>query len=74
MDLSKAFDTLDHNILLHKLKYCGIIGPAFELFKSYLTNCKQYVELENTTNLILSILPLVCLKAQSLALYFLLFT
>ena len=47
MDLSKAFDTLNHDILLYKLKYYGIIGPALELFKSYFINRKQYVELEN---------------------------
>jgi hypothetical protein len=44
LDLSKAFDTLDHNIMLHKLYHYGITGNAFELCKSYLTNRQQYVE------------------------------
>ena len=48
MDLSKAFDTLDHNILLEKLLYYGIQGSALELFKSYFKNRKQFVELEDT--------------------------
>ena len=48
LDLSKAFDTLDHNILLAKLHYYGIHGTPLELVKSYLTNRKQYVEIKGT--------------------------
>ena len=45
IDLEKAFDTDDHNILLNKLNYYGIRGIANEWFKSYLSNRFQFVSI-----------------------------
>ena len=44
IDLSKAFDTLNHSILLYKLKYYGVTGCANKLLQCYLSGRSQFVE------------------------------
>ena len=47
VDLSKAFDCLNHDILLSKLRFYGLSDDALSLLKNYLTSRDQYVQLGN---------------------------
>ena len=47
MDLSKAFDTFDHKILIDKLGYYRTRGTTLMWFESYLSQRTQYVEVDN---------------------------
>ena len=48
LDLKKAFDTVDHVILLQKLLHYGIRGKAYDIFSSYLLNRKQCTFVNNS--------------------------
>ena len=49
IDLTKAFDTVDHNILLKKLFHYGVRGNTLKPLQRYLHNRKQYIVYENSS-------------------------
>ena len=51
LDIQKAFDTVDHNILIAKLEHYGIRGIAKNLFESFLQNRQQFVALDDESRL-----------------------
>jgi hypothetical protein len=57
LDLSKAFDTIDHNILLTKLHHYGIRGNALDLLSNYLHNRLQFTSFESHSS---DLLPVSC--------------
>lgn len=50
VDLSKAFDSINHSILLAKLEAMGVVGPALTFISNYLSNRKQAVFISNITS------------------------
>ena len=55
LDLAKAFDTVDHSILLLKMEKYGIRGQALSLFKSYLQNRQHSVRINNVKSSFLTL-------------------
>ena len=47
LDIKKAFDKIDHNILLTKLSYYGISEEGLQLFESYLCDRRQCCNIDD---------------------------
>ena len=57
VDLQKAFDTVDHKILLYKLEYYEIRGVCNDWLKPYLSDCKQFVSISGYNS---DLMPVNC--------------
>ena len=55
VDLQKAFNTVDHDILLGNLKHYGIRGVAYSWFESHLKDRRQYVSINEFNSKHLSV-------------------
>jgi len=53
--LAKAFDSVNHKILLRKLNHYGVRGKALELFRSYLSGRSQFLKLDNVKSSLIAI-------------------
>ena len=55
VDLKKAFDTIDHTLLLRKLRHYGIRGVSSDWLTSYLNNRLQYVSIDDCDSLYMNV-------------------
>ena len=55
IDLSEAFDTIDHSLLIKKLQHYRVRRIVLDWFVSYLANRSQYVKIDDTSSALLNV-------------------
>ena len=66
-DLSAAYDTVDHKILLMKLQYYGVEGSELNLLKTYLSNRQQYTDINTKKSATINCLPCGVVQGSKLS-------
>ena len=61
LDIRKAFDTVDHDILIIKLNHYGIRGTANGLLKSYLSQRKRFIVIDEQSS---KLCPIKCMESS----------
>ena len=57
IDLKKAFDTVDHKILIKKMEHYGVRGSSIDWFKNYLSDREQFVSINGVNS---EVVKMVC--------------
>ena len=55
IDLSIAFDTIDHSLLIKKLQHYGVRRIVLDWFMSYLANRSQFVKIDDTSSVLFNV-------------------
>ena len=71
LDLQKAFDTVNHEILITKLKHYGIRGASYKWFQSFLCQRLQYTKVKESESSLKTIYDVESQKALSLGQFYL---
>merc|ERR1712101_97539 len=67
MDLSAAFDTIEHETLLSKMEHYGIIGKMNNLLRSFLSNRYQYVSIDGIQSEVVQSLPCSVIQGSKMS-------
>ena len=66
-DLSAAYDTIDHQVLIKKLQFYGVDGDSLSIIKNYLSNRFQFVQIDTFNSSILNCLDCSVIQGSKLS-------
>ena len=66
-DLSAAYDTIDHQILINKLQFYGVEGDSLNIIKNYLSNRYQFVQVDTFSSSLMKSLDCSVIQGSKLS-------